>query len=805
MESERRSQPIPEFGALLREHRLAAGLSQEALAERASMSSEGISALERGHRRTPHRDTLALLIRALKLDDERRGEFEAAAARSARTRRGGAHDPFADGGAPLPLSLTSFVGRDAELREIAELARGHRLITLTGTGGIGKTQTALRIGSAIAQEGEETAIFVGLGSTGRARVVETIASVLGVQEVPNRSLVGSLITFLRNRPLLLILDNCEHVVAEAAAAASAILGGCPRVRILATSREPLKIAGERTYRLPSLVATDAVALFADRARAVDHRFALTEENAPVVADLCERLDGIPLAIELAAARVNLLSVGALLERLDERFRILTSGERVALARQQTMRAAIDWSYDLLNPAEQLLFERLSVFVDGWTLEAAEAVAAGDGIEGGDVFDLLSSLAEKSLVVADLEGIEPRYHFLESTHAFALEKTEQRGERTAVARRHAQWAASLAERAQKTASTTPVEHWAREFEPELENARAAIDWALVAGESSLAAVVASGFTGIWRMNHGVEQPRRWLNAVLAEPKALEPAIAARVWLALSTVSFGMHRVEAARKALELGVGAADPRRDVGAHYQTGIGFLETGRLEEAEAANERVLALCKEHDLTRASRYAAALDIRARIAAIRGETGEARRWFTEALSLFAALGDDHETILIRINMGELEYRAGDVVRALEFASSAAEAARRVGSRHREITAQDNLAAYRLALGDVTGARAGGREALALAPFAPSLEVAIAVQHLAAVAALAGDARRAARLGGYVDAWYRKEACEREFTEERSREMLMGALRAQLSDAELAVLAAEGAGLSEEQAVAEALDV
>jgi non-specific serine/threonine protein kinase len=426
----------------LRRYRLAAGLSQEALAERARMSANGIGALERGYRRTPQRDTLTLLSAALALIDEQRGEFEAAGMHSGSRRRigGGAFsgnsglDTFVSN---LPLALTSFVGRENELGEIVRLVHDHRLVTLTGAGGIGKTQTALHVGAALSETAGSAVCFVALAPVGDpALVVAAIASPLSVQEVPGRPLLETLIAYLKNKTLLLILDNCEHVITEAAIVAGALLAGCPRFAILATSREPLRTAGEYTYRLPSLsvpapekaqrlsaaeaLSYAAIVLFCDRARAVDHRFILTDQNASAVAGICRHLDGIPLAIELAAARVNMFPVHAIAKRFDDRFTFLTGGERTALPRQQTMRAAIDWSYDLLAAREQRTFEDLSVFAGGSTLATANAVCAADAVAEGDVIDLLQSLVDKSILVGDLDGVEPRYWLLESFREYARE-------------------------------------------------------------------------------------------------------------------------------------------------------------------------------------------------------------------------------------------------------------------------------------------------------------------------------------------------------------------------------------------------
>jgi predicted ATPase/transcriptional regulator with XRE-family HTH domain len=834
MENEERASGSPDFGKLLRHHRQTAGLSQEALAERARMSSDGISALERGHRRTPQRETLALLAGALALDDEQRRTFEAAAhaARGGAGRATGAASEPETVTSGLPLSLTSFVGRDVELEEVVALVREHRLVTLTGVGGIGKTQTALQAGAALSG-GPDDVRFIALAPLGSlSPVVPAIASALGVQELPNHPLLETVVAYLEKRSMLLILDNCEHVINEAAVAAAQLLAGCARVRILATSREPLRVAGERSYRLPSLripspdvaaglSATDAaeygaIALFSDRARAVDYRFAITGENAPIVAELCRRLDGIPLAIELAAARANVLSVKALNDMLDDRFRILTGGERVALPRQQTMRGAIDWSYDLLGAPERRTFERLSIFPGGCTLRAA-ALVCGEKATQDDVLDGLSSLVDKSLVTTNFEGSEPRYRLLESFRHYALEKLAARGEREAVSRLHALASLELAETLDRTydprpgdtglqASATMIEPWAYDVEPELENARSAIAWALSAGEVSLASRITCGFARTWRVQRGDAEPRRWLDAVLSRlDGAAEPGVAAQAWRNLSSLSFGIQKIEAAQRALELATECDDSFERVASLYQISVGLLHAGRVQEAEAANDLALRICREDGPKSARRHAAALAMRATIAQRAGRVDEARQFYTEALSLTMALGNSLEATALRGDLAELEFRAGNPARALEFVQAVAAAARQARAKRVEISARANAAAYQLVLGDIDGARLAAREALELARGAHPMDAAIATQHLATVAALRGDAGRGARLRGYVDAWYSNEGCERDLTERRTYEILMTALRERLAGADIESLAAEGAQLSEEQAVLEAFAV
>lgn len=810
VQDEERASSSPEFGTLLRQFRLAAGLSQEALAERARMSTNGIGALERGYRHTPQRETLELLVGALTLDGEDRRLFETAAARAGSQRRSGrAGEP---GTSPaltstLPIALTNFVGREPQIDEIAALVRDYRLVTVTGSGGVGKTQTALRVAVG-ASDGENIRFVAFAGVADPALVASTVASAVGADELPNRSISDALVTYLKSKSLLLIFDNCEHVIDEVARLADALLASCPYVRILATSREPLRTGDERAYWLPSLNAAEAVVLFSDRAAAVNHRFTVGEQNSSAIGELCRRLDGIPLAIELAAARANLLSVEELTERLNERFRLLSGGKRTALPRQQTMRAAIEWSYDLLSISERRLFERLSVFVGGCALGGVETVAPNGEVRAIEVFDLLSSLAEKSLVVVDRNGSDSRYRLLESTRAFALEKLVEHESPAELARRHAFWMADLADRATSTGVVTHGEVWLREFEDELENARTAIEWAINDGDISLGARVACGFTVIWRINHGYAEPRRWLELLLSRvDSATDPGTAARLLQALSTVTFGMHSVEAAERALELDPCDDDSSRKVLTLHQMSAGFLQAGRMAEAEAANKRVVAICRESGLARTHPYAAALDLRADIAARLGLLDEARECCAQALSLMTALGEEQEanTIRMRISMGELEYRAGHVERALEYAAAAVAAARRIGWRHREANALINLAAYRLTLGDVAGGLENAREALALAHWASPVIIATAIQHLATAAALRGDAARGARLCGYVDAWYRSEECERDGTERRTAEILTSALREKLTDDELSALGAEGAQFTDEEAADEALAI
>ena len=349
----------------------------------------------------------------------------------------------------LPLDLSSFVGREKELAEVRRLMEEARLLTLTGTGGCGKTRLALAVAGELAEEFEDGVWFVELASLSDPSLVpQAVASVLGAREQPGRSLTETLSDHLRVRKLLLVLDNCEHLIVSCAALAEVLLRSCPELRILATSREALGIVGEFTWPVPplslpdlrrlpdreSLAQYESTCLFVERAVAVKPSFVLTEQNAPAVAQVCYRLDGIPLALELAAARTKVLSVEQIADRLDDCFRLLAAGGRTAMPRHKTLHATMDWSHELLGAKEQVLFRRLSVFSGGFSLEAAETVCAGEGIEEDEVLGLLSHLVDKSLVVAREEDGEARYRLLGTVRQYGREKLDESGGRGQAAAR-----------------------------------------------------------------------------------------------------------------------------------------------------------------------------------------------------------------------------------------------------------------------------------------------------------------------------------------------------------------------------------
>lgn len=779
-----------EFGTLLRRYRIAANLSQEALAERARMSVNGLGSLERGDRRTPRRETLALLSDALALNAEQRWELKEAASRSSTGRRAVAADPwFHSETANLPLALTSFVGRDRELAEIGALLRGHRMVTLTGAGGVGKTQTALHAASSIDESVQGPVCFVGLASIDNpSQVVAAIASTLGVQEVPHRALLETLSIYLKNKAMLLILDNCEHVIAQAAITADALLVACPRVRILATSRESLRAAGEYNYRLPTLGfpspkaaaeirAEDAstygaIVLFADRANAVDHRFILSDENAPVVTGLCRRLDGIPLAIELAAARVNQLSVKAIAEKLDDRFRILTRGERTAMPRQQTMRATIDWSYNLLSASEQRAFERLSVFAGGCTLDTAASVCGDETISAADVLDVLSSLVDKSLLGVDLEGNEPRYRLLESFRQYAREKLAARGEQDLVAHRHALAYRELAHRTGGYDHFAPNDALSRaRFREEVDNWRAAVHWALTdCGDVVLGQQLAAELCGVWSGRGTPLEARHWITSAIELVNEDTPtSLIADLNLAKATAAWHLRehkdQLASSQEAISRYRVVGDSLRVARAQSLAGHALVGLGRIEEAQPFLQETLQNAR--DSGHLLLVAFVLRCLAYASAAEHNIVAARDYIAEALVIYQAEADKrdeaHMTSLLAwalIDLAEYELGAGNVEPALLCAIDVLGTARKC-SPGRLVAATLNIMAICLVwLGRYDEAEKCAKEALDLEREGHwETMVSWSLQHLAAVAAfrpqpdeerMNDQYARTAKIVGFVDA-------------------------------------------------------
>jgi non-specific serine/threonine protein kinase len=477
----------------------------------------------------------------------------------------------------LPSPLSSFIGRRREIAELAQLLPSARLLTLTGTGGCGKTRLALEVARQVLDRFPDGAWRADLAPLGEpALVAQTVASVLDVRQAPGRTLVESLADQLRQRRTLVLLDNCEHVVAAAAELAHALLGAVDGLTILATSREALGITGETTWLVPPLTVPDtpysggsdellwyeSVRLLAERGAAVDSGFAITNDNARAVAEVCRRLDGIPLAIELAAARLRVLSIEQINARLDERFRLLIRSERTTIGRQRTLEATVDWSYDLLTGPERVVLSRLSVFAGGWTLEAAEHTCAGGGIATSDVLEVMARLIDKSLVMADAEvGGERRYRFLETVRQYAGERLEQTGGGDAVRRRHFEFFLDLALRVEPELVKEDQLLWLAHLQREHDNLRTALEWRLTSEQPDPDSLqLALALYWFWMKRAHLPEGQQYLERALARCPDGEPMRRAQAVAGLGSIIFFLGDFERAERLLEESAALADAAGD-----------------------------------------------------------------------------------------------------------------------------------------------------------------------------------------------------------------------------------------------------
>ena len=667
------------------------------------------------------------------------------------------------------------------------LLGAHRLVTLTGPGGVGKTRLALHAAAAALDAFADGAWVAALEALAEpALVPQTVAAALGVPEAPGRAPLTALADHLRDRTLLLVLDNCEHLLEAAAALADALLRACPGLRVLATSRALLGVPGEAAFRVPSLSLpappdppapagglagrlgrSEAVALFVERARLVRPGFALTAQNAAAVAQVCRRLDGVPLALELAAARVGVLSAAQLAARLDDRFRLLTAGPRTALPRQQTLRAAVDWSHALLSGPERALLRRLAVFAGGWTLEAGEAVAAGDGLEPRAVLDLLARLVDQSLVLADVQRGAARYRLLETLRQYAQEQLEEAGEAARTRDRHLAYFLRLAEEAEPQLRGPAARAAVERLEEEHDNLRLALEWALRAGGAGAAALRLSGaLAWFWWGRNYHSEGRRWLARTLAA---------------------GPGRTAAHAKALH-GAGWL-------AHHQRDLG--------EARARLGESLAIARE----RGDRWAVAWALHAlgRVAYFEGDPAAAAALGGESLAVGEAVGDGWLVAWALHLLGIAAHLEADYPTARAYYERSLALRRGLGYQEGVGLLLNLLGIVAWREGDFARAHALQREALAtLQGLLGSWAVGVVLANFAALAAVQGQPARAVRLASAAAAL--REAWQTPLiplTEAVLAEALERAGRA-LDAAAYAAAWAEGRGMPLEQAIADALE-
>ncbi len=596
----------------------------------------------------------------------------------------------------LAQQLTSFVGRKRELDEVRLLLRNTRLLTLSGAGGIGKTRLSQQLAADVLDDFPDGVWFVELAALSDPQLVpQSIAFVLGVKEEAGHPVVEALEKFTKDRRLLLVLDNCEHLVQACAELANRLLQSGPHLKILASSREHLRAPGETVYPVPALAVPDAgkavtsasltqyeaVLLFIDRATAAQPVFQITDQNAGAIADICQRLDGIPLAIELAAARVRTMSVEMIAARLGDRFRLLAGGHRTAMPRQQTLRALIDWSYDLLTEGERALLRRLAVFAGGWTLEGAEAVGAGGDIGEKDVLDLLGRLVEKSLVAMEPHG--QRYHLVETVRQYAQERLDEAGEGDASRTRHLAFYLAVAERASRELVGPEQGAWLARLDLEGENLLAAHAWcdrAEGGAELGLRLVFAVKLYMIYRGLLALLH--RAAGEALARPGAQQRNVArCRALHAAGQVGVLTGRYAEAQRYLEESLSIAREIGDMGraAMVLDELGFVATGQGDRVTARSyiEQALALAQEQGDERA--LAAAYNGLAQLCRMEADLDTAEKLYEKMLALSRRL-EDRETIavgLLNLSMVSIDRALGD--RATGLLLEALAIAEETGSR------------------------------------------------------------------------------------------------------------------------------
>ena len=723
----------------------------------------------------------------------------------------------------LPAAISDFIGREAELATVHELLRHNRLVTLVGTGGIGKTRLALEAAREALEEFPDGVWLAELAPlTDPELVASAMHAALGLQSGTGRWTGERLAAALRERKLLLALDNCEHLIGAAAREAQALLAAAPQVRILATSQEPLGIEGECTLRLrplefpaehiAGLASTQrhgAVRLFVARAQAADPQFELNERNAATVAMICRRLDGIPLAIELAAARSAALGIDGLAQRLDLRFHVLTGGRRTALPRHQTLRATLDWSHRLLAEPDRIVLRRLAVFAGSFTLEAAGQVVADAALPEWEVVSRIAELVDKSLVVADTSGAQRRYRLLETTHAYAMEKLADSGEFGPLARLHSRYFRDLLQAAHLVWERTPSVEWLEKVGPEIDNVRIALDWAFGAdGDAQIGVELAASSYLLWYLLSLMPEGRARLERATAALSGETPrSLEAHLWFGYGFLSTGEPRgraVPALRRAVALLRESGEPLDLARALAFYGLNLARTGALEEGlEALQEsrRMLSAGAQP-----KSFALCLTNLGIAHTVAGQYEAARARLDEALAAGQRSHADFWAWRALIYRAEVQFAEGRIDAAIAGAREVialARAARRTGLLGHALC---NLAGYLIAHDEIDAASAALREGLPLAEDSELDTVLIAggMQHLATIAARQERFERAAQFIGYAHAFFSKEFAGRSPAKLMIEAGILRQLSAVLAPQRLEALMDSGARWSEDEAMTAALE-
>ncbi len=725
----------------------------------------------------------------------------------------------------LPAQRTAFIGREHEAAALRQLLSrvDAQLVTLTGPGGIGKTRLALQVAAEAAAEFPGGICFVPLSAVSdHGLIASTIAQALGMRETGNQSQQESLRGYLGglDQPMLLLLDNFEHLVAAAPVIAQ-LLTTCPKVKVVVTSQAPLHVYGEHEFPVPPLALPDfksipslevlsrlpAVALFVERAQAVKHEFALTRENAPAVAAICARLDGLPLAIELAAARIKLLSPSAMLGRLESRLNLLTGGARDLPNRQQTLRSTVDWSYGLLNASEQTLFRRLSVFTGGCTLEGAEAVCDTKSDLGLDILDGMASMVDKSLAQqVEQVDAETRFLVLSTIREYALERLAESNDEAAARRAHAAYYLVLAEEGAEDVVAHP--EWLDRFEIEHDNFRLALDYLIKTGDADWGLRLGAALFRFWETREYLTEGRDAITRLLAlEGTAARPKLRARLLFAAAVLAGEQGDYTSARQlfedSLETCLELNDNRGVAVALNALAVNARDRGELPEASTLFERCVAIWK--DLGDSADIARALSNLANVTKLQGEYARASSLYDECLTMFRKAGDDAGVAWTLNYQGDVAREKADLVAARSFCEQSLAAFRQLRDGWGIASALSDLASLSCDQGnDAEARRLYGESIQMFKELGHKRGIARALECLAASAAAQSKAQQSLHLAGAAAALRQRLGAPLTPTEQPRLEKALEFARRTLGNATGLTAWMEGWAMPIEQAIQEALD-
>ena len=663
----------------------------------------------------------------------------------------------------LPVPLTSFIGREREIEELKRLLSTTRLLTLMGAGGIGKTRLALHVARDLTRAYQDGVWWVELAPVKNGRFVpEAVAQVLGVKESTARSLTDSLAHFLRDKEALLVLDNCEHVIEASTRLAAELLSQCDHLQVLTTSREALGVTGETTFRVPVLTFPllghlpqlqnlndfESIQLLVERATAIHPELGLTQENSFALTQICHRLDGIPLAIELAAASSKIFSLPEIAARLDDRFNLLTHGSRTALPRHQTLRALVEWSYDLLSESERILWRRLSVFIGGWTLEGAEAICSDDILQKPKVPELLSHLVDKSLVIVNQQNASTRFQMLETIRQYGQELAQASGEMSAIRRNHLAYFLAIAETAGRKLLTSEQKKWFARLDADYDNLRAAFEWAIETDiTSALRLSVALG--QYWEVRGNISEGRAALEHALQPAVSMPKDIRAEGlrWLAKFAARQGDYSQTKAplEESLEISRELGDKEGILRSLHDSGMVFSLQGDYTAAKNSYETALVLAKEIDDKRET--AALTTSLGNVANYMGDYETARRYQEESVSIFRDIGDKFGLFIALNNLGIALEGQGDVSGARHCYEASIRTAYELGEKNLVAYALNGLAHVLYLQDELTEANRRYRESLRIAQeIGEKRCIAYCIEGFAKIAFRVGNPSQAAQLLG-----------------------------------------------------------